>query len=249
MRRTADAVISFIKDRPCDRLIAVGTEALRLALNSGVFESMLGGAGVRLHIISGQKEAELAFFGALYNLPVDSREIMLADVGGGSTELVYAREGKIVKSMSVPVGALKLLETLPSDTKDSFGYFSGRGIDHLMGPLTEIHLSGDFELVSTGGTITCVAAIVQGLKSYDAAKIHGMDLSYEQMADLARKFAGADHEFRRKLIPFDPERAELILPGLGIYLALLSIIERNSLVVSTGGLRFGAALHPDRIID
>jgi exopolyphosphatase/guanosine-5'-triphosphate,3'-diphosphate pyrophosphatase len=248
MLRTSDAVVQFAADIKCDKFILLGTEALRIATNAREFKTLLvEKTGSGLQIISGDKEAELAFLGAIYNLPIPGKDVLLIDVGGGSTELVFGRNGKIIKSQSVPIGALKLLESLPDDTADIFGYFTGRGLDYLMNPLSDFHISPHFAVISTGGTSTSAAAIATGMKTYDAAKIHGMHLSYAQMEQIARQFEKAGPEKRPILIPFDPERAELILPGLGIYLAFMSIIEQQTLVVSTGGLRFGAALHPDKI--
>jgi len=85
------------------------------------------------------------------------------------------------------------------------------------------------------------------LRTYDAAKIHGQTLQAIQLMEIARRFQIADLSGRESMIPFDRERANLILPGLGILLAVLGIMKKDAMVVSCGGLRFGAALYPQKI--
>lgn len=248
MKRTANAVIAFVRDSKFDKAYLLGTEALRRAGNSSDFKNrLIKETGLELLIISGRKEAELSYLGAIYNLAIESKNAMLIDVGGGSTELVVASEGNIRDSVSVPIGALKLLESLPDDTEDLYGYYTGRGIDYLMNPLANLPVLENPMLIATGGTITSAAAILADLREYDPMRIHGSPLELEQLRTIAKQFEHSDPVKRREFIPFDPDRAELILPGLGIFLAFLSIIERDSLIVSTGGLRFGAALHPEKI--
>jgi len=248
MRRTAAAVARSVRELEWDKAYLLGTEALRLAANSGDFIEILRlETGLALNIISGSKEAELSFLGAMYNLDLSNDNIILIDVGGGSTELVAASNEKILDSKSIPIGALKLLESLPDDTEDHYGYYTGRGIDYLMNPQAELQSLENAAIIATGGTITSAAAVIAGLKEYDPTRLNGICLTRDQLSGLAHKFEHAEPAQRQELIPFDPDRAELILPGLGIFLAFLSIIERDSLFVSTGGLRFGAALYPEKI--
>jgi exopolyphosphatase/guanosine-5'-triphosphate,3'-diphosphate pyrophosphatase len=248
MHRTADTVAQFARNSNWDKAYILGTEALRIANNSAEFkEALKADSGLDLNIISGHDEAILSFMGAMYNLQIHRDYVMLIDVGGGSTELVVARNMEILDSVSVPIGALKLLESIPQDAPDISGYCAGRARDYLIGVLPELPIPKGCAIIATGGTITSAAAIEAGLEIYSASGIHGAQLSLGQLSEIARRFENANPAGRRNLIPFDPDRAELILPGLGIFLAFMSIIERDSLIVSTGGLRFGAALYPEQI--
>ncbi|HBC47327.1 MAG TPA: hypothetical protein DCZ43_09800 [candidate division Zixibacteria bacterium] len=246
LRRTAEAVIGFAEDNNFDELLMVGTEALRLASNSNEFLEMIKSVlGQKPVIVSGLKEAELSFLGAIYNLDTKFENTLLIDVGGGSTELVLARGEALLRAISIPIGALKLKETT-----------SGNGLETYMMKAREIGLETvtDFEvdpkaaILATGGTITSVAAIKAGLDRFNSALIHGSFLSEGDMREIASKFEHTDSLGRARLIPFDPERAELILPGLGIFLAIMGITDKRSLIVSAGGLRFGVALYPDKLL-
>jgi exopolyphosphatase / guanosine-5'-triphosphate,3'-diphosphate pyrophosphatase len=245
IERTAAAIAEFAECDGAPFVALLGTEALRIASNSSEFANAVKSqTGHNLIILSGEKEAEISFLGTTYNLPKVESEITHIDVGGGSTEITCATAGKIISSMSIPIGALKLLEMVQPDTIDDFIQQAETIInEYVLDDLFSAHT----QIIATGGTITSVAAIMTGGERYDSNSIHGISLNCHQMREVARRFTETPSAFWPALIPFDLERAELILPGLGIFLALMSIIGKDSLTVSTGGLRYGAALYPDKI--
>ncbi len=246
MQRTADAIIEFVSNGKYDELIMIGTEALRIARNSSEFIEMIDGSiGQRPVIVSGLKEAELSFLGALYNLKVAPENILLMDIGGGSSELVIADGTNISAAVSIPVGALKLKETVGDENLDKYKNEASRIIKSIVGKLV---VPASTSIIATGGTITSTAAINMGTGRFDSRMVHGSVLTAGEMLKIAMAFESADSDGRRQMIPFDPERAELILPGLAIFLCIMDIIGRDSLTVSGGGIRYGAALHPGKIL-
>jgi exopolyphosphatase/guanosine-5'-triphosphate,3'-diphosphate pyrophosphatase len=246
IHRTAEAITEFVKDAEFDELFMVGTEALRLARNSNEFSKMImKSTGQEPTIVTGFKEAELTFLGALYNLNVKAENILFIDVGGGSTELVVAMEKTVLDAISIPIGALKLKEITTNDSLESFKSEAKKALEKGM---TDIRLIPPFSIIATGGTITSVAAIKEGLAAYNTFNIHGSILTIDNLQEIGLVFEKAGSSGRTRLVPFDPERAELILPGLGIFLAIMGIIEQKSLMVSTGGVRYGLALRPDKLL-
>jgi exopolyphosphatase / guanosine-5'-triphosphate,3'-diphosphate pyrophosphatase len=245
IKRTIDAVAEFKNSDQYDKLCLLGTEALRIAENSASFSKALKEAiGCEPVILSGSKEAELSFLGAVYNLNVDQSRNFLIDVGGGSTELVAAHNGVIIDSVSVPIGALKLKESCRSDTLLAY---QGIAEDALDAAIAGFHGIPYGTILATGGTITSVAAIKLDTGHFDVDQIHGLKLERDDLLETAARFEMANKQERLSLIPYDPDRADLILPGLGIFLAIMGIIGQESLVVSIGGIRFGAALYPQKI--
>jgi exopolyphosphatase/guanosine-5'-triphosphate,3'-diphosphate pyrophosphatase len=169
---------------------------------------------------------------------------VLIDVGGGSTEIVIAESGQIAASFSIPMGALRLREKVGSRYLEDYFQFVRPIFAEALG---NFKAAPDSHLVATGGTITSAAAIVFGGKEYKSSVVHGRKFDTDRMLVLAHKFEKAAPENQKELIPFDPERADLILPGLGIFLAVLGIFRKDRVIVSAGGLRFGAALYPEKI--
>lgn len=97
----------FLRALKIRRVTAFATAALRNAVNSkeavAVIESQ---TGLSLRVLSGDEEAELAFFGATHDLPADSG--LLVDIGGGSTELVRYEARQITERESLPIGSQQL---------------------------------------------------------------------------------------------------------------------------------------------
>lgn len=245
IHRTLATVAEFAISGRNTFIALLGTEALRIANNASDFAlAIKEKTGHNLIILSGPKEAELSFLGTTYKLGDIARNITHIDVGGGSTEITYAIDGKIKSAVSIPIGALKLRDMVQSDTMETYIEKAKSIIDDYS---AELPVDRDNQIIATGGTITSVAAIVTGTEQYEPSHIHGISLNIHQMREVARRFSETPAAYRAALLPFDPERADLILPGLGIFLSIMSIMGRENLIVSTGGLRYGAALYPDKI--
>ena len=88
-----------------DKIIAVATAAIRNAKNgSQLTNEVFEKTGIRLHIISGNMEAQLSYLGVINTLPM--KDGIIFDLGGGSTELILFRNRKLVESVSIPLGAV-----------------------------------------------------------------------------------------------------------------------------------------------
>jgi len=103
-------------------------------------------------------------------------------------------------------------------------------------------------LIATGGTITSAGAVFKKMKEFKASEVHGMRLTVQDIREIGSSFESLSPEMRKSLIPFDPQRADLMLPGLGIIQALLGIFKKEEVVVSNGGLRYGAVLKPELVV-
>lgn len=243
MKRTIAAVDEFVRSREHDSATLIGTEAFRAALNSDDFINLVFEiTGKHVIVISGEQEAELNYFGALYGMPAEWERIAVLDVGGGSSEFVIGDSDRIFEARSLPVGASTLHEISKQDGLEFYASLATKIIEKYSGGFA----SQSFDVfLATGGTIASIAALDSGLSEYDAAAVHNYPLTSAKIEKIALGFERVASKDRRNLIAFDPERADLILPGAGIILAFMSIIKEDRLLVSTGGLRYGAALRPD----
>lgn len=246
MIRTVDAISLFMEDIEYDSAMLIGTEALRTAANSSEFAGLLQRrVKQKLMILTAHREAELSYFGALFGLNRIGNNALVVDVGGGSSEFILGKMEDIIDIGSIPVGALTLKE---STAGDNLMHYCDQARKILVDEFTFTRQLAGGELIATGGTITSVAAIASGMEKYDPESIHGYLLSVKALNEIASKFENLSHDERKMLIPFDPERADLILPGVGIFSAICGILKAKEITVSAGGLRFGAALYPERLI-
>jgi len=245
MMRTARAVSEIMSKSKFDNAVMIGTEAVRKAENRSDFANLLKTeCGLELTVISGKIEAELTFYGALFDLGV-SGDILLVDVGGGSTELIISKNGFIEDSLSVPIGAMILKEATGTVALESYSSFAEIVFAK---ELAEFSQDSPGTLVATGGTITSAGAVFKKMGEFRSSEIHGMRLSAQELREIGRAFESLDPENRKSLIPFDPQRADLMLSGMGIILTILGIYKKEEIVVSNGGLRYGAVMKPELVV-
>ena len=246
MGRAIKAIKEILKKTKFDSLTVIGTEAVRKAENGADFVAKVkADCGVDLTVISGDSEARLTFYGAFYNLEIDKSDILLVDVGGGSTELIFGSGDDISESLSVPIGAMVLRDATETDSLKEFRSFAEIVFAKELAGFSQ---KTPGTLLATGGTITTAGAIFKKMKKFEASKIHGLRLTTENITEIGENFENLNPENRKSLIPFDPGRADLMLPGTGIFLALLGIFNKSEIVISNGGLRYGAAMKPDLIV-
>jgi exopolyphosphatase/guanosine-5'-triphosphate,3'-diphosphate pyrophosphatase len=245
MGRTARAVSEIMSKSKFDSAVMIGTEAVRKAENSSDFVNLLKKeCGLDLTVISGKTEAELTFHGALFDLGVSSN-VLLVDVGGGSTELIVSKDGGIEDSLSVPLGAMILKEATGTVALESYSSFAEIVFAK---ELAEFSQDSPGTLIATGGTITSAGAVFKKMREFKASDVHGMRLTAQNLREIGSNFENLSPDNRKSLIPFDPQRADLMLPGMGILLTILGIFKKEEIVVSNGGLRYGAVLKPELVV-
>lgn len=97
--------------KDCDQVRLVATSAVREARNSKVFiRHVQEATGLEVEVISGQEEARLVYLGAMQAVPIREKDVLLVDIGGGSTEILYGRKGKPEFAISLQLGHLRLFE-------------------------------------------------------------------------------------------------------------------------------------------
>jgi exopolyphosphatase/guanosine-5'-triphosphate,3'-diphosphate pyrophosphatase len=231
-------------------LVCFATASLRDAANRDETRRALERVTeCRVHLISGDTEADLNLIGARAGMhPVPDRLVTL-DVGGGSTEVAWGG-ASVEDGMSVPLGSRKLATVVPG--------FSGPGPVPLTAVeegsarvaelLAERGIAPPHQrcpLAGIGGTITTAAAMHLRLPEYDPLRVHGSTLTTEDVAGIVARLAPLARETRARLL-LEPERADLIIPGLAIVIGALRWLERDGLTVNVYGLRLGVLTREGR---
>lgn len=225
---------------------AVATSAARDAANrDDFFDRVEQTLGVRPELLSGADEARLAFGGAVETVrAVAEPPWAVLDIGGGSTELMLGDDAG-VQVASVDVGAVRLTEALlradpprPDELANAIGLVQ----DHLDDVLRE--LPGLLEspaFVGIAGTITTVAAVELGLPTFDPARIDGFRLTKDACEDVFRTLATEPLADRLHNPGLPPERADVIVGGCCVLVAVLRRLHLQSIVVSVRSILDGVA--------
>ncbi len=243
LERTFGVIASFVTEARAagaERIAAVGTMGLRVARNAAEFIARVAaGCGVEIEVIPGKEEARLSFLAVQAGLGPLPGEVVVFDIGGGSTEITFGRDSEIYHRLSLPVGVVRLTEQyLRSDpvTPQELARM-------LVVVQTDLgDLGGRHEvdtLVGVGGTVTNLSAVHHGFAKLDPGLIQGTQLARTDIDRLVELFRAQAVAQRRQIVGLEPKRADVILAGAGVTQVIMGKLAARQLIVSARGLRHG----------
>jgi exopolyphosphatase/guanosine-5'-triphosphate,3'-diphosphate pyrophosphatase len=247
MARTAAVVAEYVsqaRTAGATDIRIIATSAVREAANGGEFAATLVRAtGASVQVVSGEDEARLTVLGIVRGLGPGTGPLLTFDIGGGSTEFVRARDGRVEAAVSLRLGVVPLAERYPFPgrvSRDGYRALEEEIRQRLEAELPPaIRRAGAADLVGTAGTVTTLAALDLGLAYYDPARVHGYRLSRTAIEGLRDRLGALTVGERAALPCLEPGRADLIVPGVAIVLAALDVTATAGVVVSDWGLREG----------
>jgi exopolyphosphatase/guanosine-5'-triphosphate,3'-diphosphate pyrophosphatase len=225
-----------------DKWMAVATSAVRDARNRKDF---LKAAAEHLkfpvRLFSGEEEAETVFLGVTADHRLGQGDILVLDVGGGSSEWVQGKGGAIEKRVSLPLGCVRLRERFIDGYPVSPEKLAGmlQALQDQLQPILGTFQLGSRHLMGTGGTITATAALVLQLKKFDPEKVHLFAISLSTLEDQFRTLASLPLEQLVKVTGMPENRADIIVPGMAVFLVTMRLLGAREVRVSTRGLRYG----------
>ena len=227
---------------PAGEIVAIATSASRRASNSGEFyERVERECGVRFEIISGAREAELTFRGAVEGFAGEGQAVAVIDLGGGSTEVVQGIGLEMGRGISLELGSTRLTERFLGE-----GAYRQEDLAalraHVRTLCEQISPSGasDTLAISVAGTATTLAGAALGHDRWIPEEIHGATLTRNQLSTLAQRLMELPPERRLELAPFAPKRINALLAGASVIELVLERLGLEQTTVSVRGLRFGA---------
>lgn len=249
VKRTLDVLREFrqvIDTHGVERVRMTATSAARDATNR---EDFFGGAaeivGVRPELVTGDQEARLSFLGATSQLDPSDGPFLVVDIGGGSTEFgVGTTEPEAV--LSVDIGCVRLTEKFihhDSPAPEELSQVISVTRDYLEDVARELPTAAEAQrFVGLAGTVATVAAIEQGLAEYDSDKIHHFVLTHEAAEDVFRTLATEKREDRIHNPGLEEARADVIVAGTGILVAIMRFFDFDECLVSEADILDGLVL-------
>jgi exopolyphosphatase/guanosine-5'-triphosphate,3'-diphosphate pyrophosphatase len=230
-------------------LHAVATSAVREAENREDFlEAALVKANVKIEVISGVEEARLIHLGVLQAVPVFDQQVLVVDIGGGSTEFIVGRGEDVLAARSLKVGAIRLTERFfrkePVKKKavDEARKFVRSYLPRVQDMVAE---AGGFEVaVGSSGTILNVAEMIRAHYGSEPNRQVGMSsFTAEALADVVEDLASRPRVADRFDVPgLDPRRADIILGGVIVLEQVFKALGIAELNTSDYALREGVLL-------
>lgn len=231
---------ALLRNFDIDELHVFGTASLRNIVNTEeALETIKAVTGAHVEVLSGADEAALSFLGATVGGGAPDSGL-LADVGGGSTELVAYRDGAITSGCSLPMGSLSLFtrhvsglfptkeerKAIRADVKEELRKAKTAG-------LRCSHLTG------VGGTFRAAAKLCNDLSGADP---DNRIIPAGEIRALYKGLKKGDQDTLRQILRSVPDRVHTILPGLAILTAILDAYEVSTVSVSACGVREGYLL-------
>lgn len=205
------------------KLRVCATSAMREAANGDEVRKMIQQeTGIDVEVISGDEEAAL-IFGTFYLLDFNKDiPFIVVDVGGGSTEVSVFENGERVAAKSFQVGTLRLLKGKTDENiwTDIHDWLSNH-----------VDLNSVHQIFATGGNINKTHKLL--------GAGHMEPLSLDRLTELRDELEPLTINQRINKYQFRPDRADVILPALDIYIYILRELKCTEIIVPKIGLSDG----------
>ncbi|MCK4357620.1 MAG: hypothetical protein KAW92_02540 [Candidatus Cloacimonetes bacterium] len=226
--------INISKKYNCNKIIITGTSASREAKNITKISDWLKiNYGLHFYILSENDELKYIYSANIKEFP-EFYNMLIFDIGGGSTEFILIKNKEITMQKSLKIG-VRRLNNLFKDNKDKIDYIKKT---LKQSKLIEKTICG-FESIGVGGTVTNLVAVKKKMHKYIPEKVHKQILYKSDVEYFKKLWFTLSNAEAKKLIPFDPLRADVLLSGSLILLEIFNYFSIEKIYVSDCGIQFG----------
>lgn len=226
----------IIKSYGANRVLCVGTSALRDAPNSNEFINLVKKThGFNIRRIDGDTEAHLGGIAAL-NLLSDFKSGICVDIGGGSTELARIQNKKVVEKISLNLGTVRLKELFFD--KDNIKK-AKEFVDEALNQIPNSFKSDN--LIAIGGSLRAISNAIMSLQKYPLKIVHNFSYELKDYEEFISKIINAKQSNLGKF-GIKKERFDTIREGAFIFKKVAEKIEAKSVITSGVGVREGVFL-------
>ncbi|HTC24388.1 MAG TPA: Ppx/GppA phosphatase family protein [Gemmatimonadales bacterium] len=228
------------------KIAAVATAAVREAANGEEFVARVRAElDLPLRVIDADTEAALSYRSVAHHFRMLGARTLVADIGGGSLELIGAVDGLIELTLSLPLGAVRLTETHLLGRRDA-----RREVATLRAQVRK-QLKKVFRgrewmaatLIGSGGTFTSLGRMATARRGLPVPEtVHGVAVATAEVETLLEWLTAKTPEQRKVVAGLNPQRADIILAGLAVTAELLALVDARTVTVSAFGLREGLLL-------
>jgi exopolyphosphatase/guanosine-5'-triphosphate,3'-diphosphate pyrophosphatase len=230
---------NIIDEYKARKTIIVATAAVRNAPNRYEFISKVKKeTNLKIKVIDGKKEAFFGAVAAINLLPIQQNSISI-DIGGGSSDIALIKEGKVISTISLPIGTITIKElffdkNLPIDKAKEF----------INKELKKI--PNDFKAecaIAIGGVLRAFAKSVIETNNYSYKKIHAFNYNIDENLDLIEAILNAKNSSDLEKLYIKENRYDTIKEGVLLFKEILNKLKINNVITSGVGIREGVFLN------
>lgn len=227
---------------------AVATSAVREAYNKEKFiSSVKEKVGIDIEVVDGRTEAKMIFYGMSQALNIKNKKVLCIDIGGGSSEFIYADSGIPIITESVKIGAVRLSKKFFPDfilneeaIKTCHSYIKAQ-LSYVRSLIENKKIE---QVVGASGTIVAAAILIQEkfkkpkVKSLNELSFNAEELNIVFEEILSKKFPSE----RKKILGMEEKRADIIPAGLIILKTIFDMFGIKQITISEFALREGIVI-------
>jgi exopolyphosphatase / guanosine-5'-triphosphate,3'-diphosphate pyrophosphatase len=238
--------------RGVTRARTIATEACRSAVNGAEFVNLVQDRlGIDLEIVDRETEAHLAAAGVGDLADRDAQSIVMFDIGGGSSEIIWlragepsGRAGRVQAWESMRLGVVSLAERfggvdVSDETFAAMTAYVAEALAPFIGKVADETRCDRFHLLGTSGTVTTIAGVHLNLPRYDRRAVDGLWLGRAEVDDAVARLRSMSYAQRAANACIGHERADLVLAGCAILEAIRAHFPAERLRIADRGLREG----------
>jgi exopolyphosphatase/guanosine-5'-triphosphate,3'-diphosphate pyrophosphatase len=242
------SVFKEIADKHNAKIFAVATSAIREAPNQKQFLTLVKEKlNIEINVVSGFEEARLIYLGVLQGLNIYNKKVLLIDIGGGSTELLIGKKGKIEYAASVKLGAVRLTSKFFGNEKK----FSRNKIEacrkhvsaELYPILKQLKRLGYSRIIGTAGTVQAIGHILRAEinnKQNEYLPLHNFTFTLAEYKKVANQILKAQTKNDLSGIEgIDRSRVDIITAGTIIIDEIIRSLKIKKITISGYAMREG----------
>ena len=234
-----------IADKYEAQIFAVATSAVREAKNRKEYlKKVKAETGIKINAITGKKEAEYIYKGMYTAFTLKNKKVLCIDIGGGSTEILFGKNGETIFAASVKVGAVRMMDKFFPDyhlNKKSINKCRDF-VERKIKSKKELDFEYDYKLViGASGTIHAAASMIHFNKhKKPLTKPNGYSFTKEEFDKIFDKVLNKKTSLERLGIKgLEAKRADIIPAGLIILSTIFNLFKIKKIILSENALRSG----------
>ncbi len=223
-----------------ERIIAVGTAAVRRAKNQNSFlDEIRVSCNVTIRVLSEEEEAFLVYRGVINSMDIPKGLIL--EIGGGSTKIIYYNRRNVLGYANLPFGAVTLTDLFASDATPQ------EAAKHVEEFFTEqlkklpwlSEIDPETQMIGVGGSFRNLFKINKLIRKYPLDTVHNYKLTTEEFQTIYNTLKALDVDKRKKIKGLSPARADIMPAAMAIVQAFVSYMNVENFTVGGCGLREG----------
>ncbi len=225
-----------------DDIYPIATAAIRQSVNiEEILERVESAVGMKLKVITGEEEAYYGYHAVIHT--ISNTDAVTIDIGGGSTELTYFEDKKLIHSTSLPFGVVTLKSMFFEDRNHNDKKAIAETEKYVKEQLKNVKWLSKrrVPILAIGGSARNIARIHQSQTNYPIAGVHGYSMTngdLKSVYSLLKNTKGNDLD---EIDGLSKDRSDIILPSVIVFRTLYDVVKADEFKFSRKGIREGVA--------